>query len=349
MSREMGRLGLMLMLLLLVGCGGIPERPGSVADIGPAWPPDPLLTLRYGDRDRLFRLHLPAGDNGRQPRPLVVMLHGAMGNGALFAERTGFNRIADREGVIVAYPYGTGWSEQRLLTWNAGYCCFYARDHRVDDAGFVAALIDRLQSDYPVDPQRIYLAGFSNGGMLALRLAAQMGRHIAAVAAVAGTIGGREASGTPFIASPSPKGMPSVLLIHGLADEQVPYDGGRGRKTIGSRMDASVEQALDLWSRNNRCRPQPRRIAMASGRVERWDYLCRGGALVLYRLLSGGHSWPGGEAVSGWSMEEMAVRLLLDNPSRDIDASEVIWRFFREHPADSVSRHSVRVDPAPFE
>ena len=58
---------------------------------------------------------------------------------------TGFDRIAQRERFIAVYPNGTAAREGgRLLTWNAGHCCAAAMDGRVDDVGFIAAIVNRL-------------------------------------------------------------------------------------------------------------------------------------------------------------------------------------------------------------
>lgn len=337
----MPRYLILLALFLLAGCTSQPTR--EVAQQQGLRSEDPLLTLPHGGRERLYRLHLPGLPPKSAGYPLVVMLHGAMGNGELFSRRTRFNDIADREGFIVAWPYGSGWMPERMLTWNAGYCCFTARDEQVDDVGFIVLLLQRLTTEYPVDTQRIYLAGFSNGGMMALRMAGVMGSQLAAVASVSGTIGGREASGMPFIGLPGSGPLPPVVLIHGVADEQVPYLGGRARKTIGTRLDASVDEAIETYRQRNRCKQPPHRQSLADGRIERQDLVCAQGGLRLLRLNFGGHAWPGGEQLAGWGLEDMAIRVLLDPPSHDLDASEEIWRFFRYRQAPASGTLQARV------
>jgi poly(3-hydroxybutyrate) depolymerase len=93
--------------------------------------------------------------------------------------------LAERAGFIVVYPNGTGRLDEKLLTWNAGLCCGYAMTEKVDDVGFVRALLDALATRAPVDTARVYATGLSNGAMLSYRLAAQLSDRIAAVAPVA--------------------------------------------------------------------------------------------------------------------------------------------------------------------
>jgi len=79
------------------------------------------------------------------------------------------NRLADREGFVAVYPAGTGVFRARLLTWNAGGCCGYARERGVDDVGFVVNLLEAIAERAPVDATRVYATGLSNGAMMAYR------------------------------------------------------------------------------------------------------------------------------------------------------------------------------------
>ena len=72
--------------------------------------------------------------------PVVLNFHGGGGNAAAHRDYVRMDPLADREGFIVVYPNGTGRLEEKLLTWNAGLCCGYAANEKVDDVGFVRAL-----------------------------------------------------------------------------------------------------------------------------------------------------------------------------------------------------------------
>ena len=123
--------------------------------------------------------------------PLVVVLHGGGGNAENIEEVTGFSEKADEEGFIVVYPDGSGRLDRYLLTWNAGFCCGYALENNIDDVGFIRALIEYLQEKYAINRNMIYVTGISNGGMMSYRLGAELSDIVAAIAPVAGSIGGQ--------------------------------------------------------------------------------------------------------------------------------------------------------------
>ena len=69
-------------------------------------PGDHTLTIDTPEGQRQVLLHVPPGAD--TPRPLVLALHGAGETGSDFANDTGFSRLADREGFLVAYPSAGG-------------------------------------------------------------------------------------------------------------------------------------------------------------------------------------------------------------------------------------------------
>jgi len=94
----------------------------------------------------------------------VLSFHGGGGSARGTQDYTGTDAIADREGFHRRVSRGTGVLPRRLHTWNAGTCCGYARDHHVDDVGFVRALLDDLARRTPIDQRRVYATGLSNAG-----------------------------------------------------------------------------------------------------------------------------------------------------------------------------------------
>ena len=252
----------------------------------------------------------------RKPVPFVIVLHGGGGNAAITERMTGFTAKAAREGFIVVYPEGTGRREGILLTWNAGHCCGYAMDHDVDDVGFVRSLIDTLSRRYPIDPKRIYATGMSNGAMMAHTLGIGLSDRLAAIAPVVGAVFGDE----PLPASPV-----SALMINGALDHHIALAGGPpsgpfARAWDGTPTRPAAEQAL-FWARADNCGPAAQAAEHAP--VAHWVQRCpHGRAVERYVLADNGHAWPGGEAGSRRG----------DVPSTAIDATDVIWRFFADHP-----------------
>lgn len=206
------------------------------------------LTISHDGRNRSYVLRLPANGRASGGRvPLVLVLHGGGGNAANAENMTGFTELARNEGFIVAYPEGSA-RRGRLRTWNAGHCCGYAMRERVDDIGFLGALIDQLVRQYPVDPARVYVTGMSNGAMMSHRAGLELGGKVAAIAPVVGTVFGDERRMGPPV---------SALMINGMLDQSVPYDGGApggrfSRAWDGVDARPAREQAA-LWAQRNGC------------------------------------------------------------------------------------------------
>lgn len=199
----------------------------------------------HGGREYLLHVPPAVATDPRQDRrldrrpgsmvPLVVVLHGGLSGMPQIERLTGFSRLADREGFLVAYPGGY------LTTWNAGGCCGPARLAGVDDVGFLTRLIDHLIGTGLVDSRRIYATGFSNGAGMALRLACEGPGLLAAVGAHAGSVLEKCAPDRPI----------SVLITHGTADRGVPINGGGERDFNDDRPFPPVSEVVDLWRRQD--------------------------------------------------------------------------------------------------
>src|SRR5205085_2912776 len=110
------------------------------------------------------------------------VLHGGGNSVDDTVKTTGFDRAAADGDYMVAYPAGTRGE------WNAGTCCGSAPSRKVDDVTFLTQVLDRLEQDYPVDRARVFVAGVSNGAMMAYRLACERADRVAGVGSVAGAV-----------------------------------------------------------------------------------------------------------------------------------------------------------------
>ena len=271
-------------------------------------------TLRVKGNDRSYVVraaHLPAQRTQRVP--LVLMLHGGGGNAAIAENMSGFTAKARQEGFIVAYPEGSGRFAGKLLTWNAGHCCGYAMKRNIDDVAFIGALIERLIADYPVDPQRVYVTGMSNGGLMSHRLGIELSDKLAAIAPVVATLFGDE---------PQPRGPVAALMINGMLDKAVPHLGGPPGGRVSDAWDGTpTKPALaqaTFWAQANGCDATP--AQQDQGRYLLWRYTCAPGeAVELYLIKDNGHAWPGGRPGSRRG----------DTHSSALNATDVIWRFFQ--------------------
>jgi polyhydroxybutyrate depolymerase len=262
-------------------------------------------TLESGGLTRSYLLHLPPAYDGKSKLPLVLVLHGGTQSPESAEHMSGMSAKADRENFIAAYPKGTGRTSM-FPTWNSGNCCAYAMDQHVDDAGFLRALIEKLEHDYSVDPRRVYVTGISNGGMMSYRAACELADKIAAIAPVEGALN----------VECHPSAPVSVIIFHGTADRLVPYNGGSTPFQLGARRsDNSVAGAVDFWVRQNGCSPSPKHEDTSAVHTDIFSGCKNGTAVALYAVQGGRHMWPGTPA-----------------SANRVPATDLMWAFFKAHP-----------------
>lgn len=267
---------------------------------------------------RTFVVHVPPSYTDTTPMPLVLMFHGGFGNGAQFEKNSDMDTVADREGFITVYPNGLG----AIRTWNGGRCCGAAAREDIDDVGFVSELIDHLESSLAIDPARIYAAGMSNGAIFCHRLACELADKIAAIGPVEGTI---------MVDDCTPSRPVPVIIIHGTADQHVPWNGGYGCGFSDVEM-TSVPDTIAIWKKADGCTSDEKSpyIQMGDGTGE-YQGDCQAD-IVLCTIYGGGHHWPGGTSPTPWFFN---VQCPDDGPmSTTFIANEVLWKFFKDHPME---------------
>ena len=269
-------------------------------------------TLKSGGDLRNYWLVRPEGLEKTKPAPLLMVLHGSAGSGEdmMTVTQRGFERLADKEKFVVVYPDAL---ERR---WND-------QGGTVDDVGFLLAIVDKLVADGLVDKNRIYVAGISNGGMMAQRLACEQADRIAGIATVAGGLP------EPLQATCKPARALPVLVIHGTEDPIVPWSGGAvaGFEDFGKVL--SARETAKFWAANNRCgdggviAAEPDRDPKDGTRVKMEVFAsCPAGAAVkLAAVEGGGHTWPEGY--------QYLPERFIGRTSQDVDANMLIWDFFK--------------------
>ncbi len=311
--------------LALLGCrratAQLPVHANESADVD--------FTIQHDGIERRYLVHAPSGWDGKSALPVVLAFHGGGARAEVQRSQSRMNATSDRHQFLLVYPDGTGPTRRRIfrreevgiLTWNAGLCCGSAVQQNVDDVGFVRALLDDLPRRYPIDLQRIYVTGMSNGSMFAHRVAVELADRIAAAAPVAGAIMIRDLAKKP--SRPVP-----ILYFHGERDPSAKFDGGPGR--LDKTPHRSVRETVDWWVRANHCGEKPVETRKDRDYVlERYEPATgqNGAPVEFVRLPEGGHTWPGGYDVT--------ARLGTGKLIETVDANEMMWQFFARHRLES--------------
>ena len=293
-------------------------------------------TLDLDGGSRTYAIHVPSGLLPSIPAPLVFAFHGGGQTAMGFEGFAHLQAKSDSSGFILVEPEGTpalpGSSPGTLDVWNAGNCCELASqvNDNVDDVGFVATMLDSIESEVCVDPKRVFATGFSNGGMLSHRLACQLSDRIAAIAAVSGGMGNRNLDVTPVqTLFPCSPGRPvPVLHIHGTQDACYPFDGGYVPLSAITAEPVSVTVAD--WVTRNGCSSGPPATVLSAGLATCVTYPCSAtGEVELCTIDGGGHYWPGGD---DWTGSQVVCGTSQGVRSGDLIANDALWTWFVRHP-----------------
>lgn len=255
------------------------------------------VDIRHGGLGRSYTVHLhPKIDKA----PLIIGLHGGWGDGEVFAKQSGLPERARAAGYSTVFPDG------HLKAWNAGRCCALPARNNIDDVGFIKAVVADLVDRGCADPKRVYATGFSNGAMMAHRLACEAPALLGGIAPVAG--------GLMVDNCPATQAMPA-LLIQGMEDQRIPWEGGVYDEIYRPAM-RTVASALAARNACSSAAPQD----YSQGPAQCSRYACDQSAPVTSCGLSGvGHQWPGGRSY---------FPRLLGGNTRKWSATERILEFF---------------------
>lgn len=255
--------------------------------------------LEHGERTRSYEIYVPSSAPDKD-RVLVLGLHGGFGTGALFAKQANLKKYADEHGFLLALPNG------HMRSWNAGTCCGGAKKRKVDDVGFIKAMVKKVTADYCVDPQKVVATGFSNGAMLTHRLRCEAPGLLAAIAPV---------SGGPMVKGCDKERATPALLIQGRDDPRIFWDGG----TFDGSYRPSMKEVVNLLSVPNKCEANTQKALAGAPACETRQ--CGRAALRWCGIKQVGHQWPGGETY--WESKL--------GPNRsDVNATRMIFNFFAE-------------------
>lgn len=260
-------------------------------------------TMDHDGIERSFLRYVPEDYDGSEAYPVVFCLHG-LGDNMINFYSIGMNNVADTAHFIVITPQALVDPTLSASAWNSGAGAFgISPNPGIDDVGFISAIIDELAAEFNIDLTRIYSCGFSMGGFMTNRLGCELNDRLAAIASVAGTIGG------VLNCNPGGGQLP-MCHFHGTQDEVVGYSN--------NFFGTSAEATVAFWAANNGCDAGPEVSQVPDAyndglTAEHWIYNgCNNNADVEF--------WKINNAYHVWL-----------SALNDVDYTKEIWRFFRRY------------------
>lgn len=253
-------------------------------------------TIPVAGEKRSYRLMNAAGT---EPKPLIVALHGFDDRSWWLAAYSGLHVLAENEGAALALPNG------KHRSWNGVFCCGWAQEHKTDDVSFIAEMVDDIKANHAIDESRIYVVGFSNGGILAQHLLAQKPDIFAAGTSVMSGVG--DGSTTLDITN----ARAPLLLIQGTKDNRVPLD--TPSESEGFSFIPAAETAR-IWAQHYNLSDKQLR---KTNNYTEYTWASDEKQQLVQRIYESSHRWPNWRL---WSFPNNAPRSTQD-----------IWNFLRQH------------------
>lgn len=283
-------------------------------------------SFEFEGHHRQYRIYFPEGYSESKSYSLVLGLHGLWGNMYGFPnDVSDFHKIADTADIIIVYPQGLDNPPPLGTGWNssAGMLGLYPSEN-INDVGFINAVTDSMQANYPIIKEQTYLFGFSNGGFMAQKIACEANERYAAIASIAGTLGNK-------INYCNPERKVPIIHFHGTFDVNVSY--------FNPPMGRSVSALMGLWSKNYNCTGREiikvPDIAADGYTIEHHVYKDCDERLEHFKVYN-------------------AFHILLNKGFNDISYPEEMWRFFRYQKDTSVAtninlhrQNQIKVYPVP--
>lgn len=278
----------------------------------------------HGDSGSLgYKLFVPDAYSGA-PLPLVVMLHGCGQDADDFANGTGMNELAEKFHFFVAYPEQTrGAHEGKCWNWFDE-----AHHHRGQgEPALIAGVTQKIVAEYAIIQSRVFVAGLSSGGAMAVILGRTYPDLFTAVGCHSGLAHGsardrlgamvamRNGASTDRIAKSGPAVSGPVIVFHGDLDPMVHLKNS----------DSVVQQSIDSYSAGVPCESENFELELLT---ETGEATGRGFTRSIHRGLAGavvaeqwtvhgtGHAWSGGSGRGTCT------------DTKGPDASEEMLRFF---------------------
>jgi polyhydroxybutyrate depolymerase len=316
-------LGIFLILLVILVAPAIfspkPQSLTPALTATPAVPPTVMpsvfpnvsKTLTSQNVVRKYYIHLPRSYHAGTKYPLLVAYHGGSGDGKEMYEMSGFDEFSDKHNFIVVYPDGVNglWNDGPGSTpWDQQY---------ISDIQFTQKLIEQMKTDYSINTDRVYGAGFSNGGFFVQRVACALSPQFRAIAVVAAT------EMQDHLNDCSLTKPVSFITFNGTSDQWISFNG---QTEPNGQYFLPINDMVKLWVKRDKCSTElvKTRLQLQEGAEYDIDKVvykgCQDSTVEQYIIQNGRHWWPGDRYMSDTF-----------NRAIGIDASEIIGNFFLEH------------------
>ncbi|MEE2907375.1 MAG: PHB depolymerase family esterase [Planctomycetota bacterium] len=266
------------------------------------------ITFPHDGLDREYLIHVP--NELPESASLVLVLHGYGMNNSQLEKCCGWPDLADERGFVVAFPNGS-LDKSNKHFWDVDYPIH--QEIEIDDDGFLRELAFHLQDLYGINPDKVFVTGFSNGGDMSYQLACRESETFMAFAPVTGTMM------DSLFTNCDPAVPHPILAMNGTSDNVVLYNGDMDNAT-GWGPYRSVPEIIAFWAKvlettdmDQTNLPDVNPNDGSTVRLDIYSSLQNDLELWFYAVIGGGHEWPG-----AWG-------------NMDINASVEISNFFERN------------------
>lgn len=277
--------------------------------------------------ERSYLVYVPSNYNPNSETAIVFNFHGGGGSAEGHEAITEMSKVAESEGFLLVYSRGTrpdgNYKDNTVMFWNVDsgpngdLHPKYYRTSYVDDVAFFENMLDEIESNFNVNSEKVFVTGFSNGGIFANFLACESDR-VNGFASVAGVFWSYPDNCNPS----TPK---SMIYFHGTADTCSPYNGGKSQCTFSgseARTFISAQETVDIWRDKNNCQGTGKTTYnKRNAKCVTYDKCDANTEVVFCTLTNGGHTWPGGNSY-------YIPGVKVGRVNRDISANNAMWDLF---------------------
>jgi poly(hydroxyalkanoate) depolymerase family esterase len=303
-----------------------------------------------GSRERTYQVFVPDRQGDQSAAPLVMVLHGCLQSEQNMIRETRFAELAEREGFIVVFPFITSHPLFPPRTQNCwGFFIEQDRHEGLGEPADLRRILAAVEAEFPIDPARRYIAGLSSGAAMAVVMAVAYSEDIAAAGAVAGLPYGEDACAVQDACPTGLSHKPVAQLVEAMRAEQ--QDATERRlvpmMVIHSTNDTTVplrngQNIRDSWIAYYQANAIPAATEDCGAEgvaCELTRFADAHGRTVVETVFYNG---PPAGRTHFWVGDDAGMFADPDGPS----ASELLWRFFREHALAPEARAAIDLEPA---